>query len=244
MIYKLESDKDIGMSQSQTKIDLPADWLSLIEDQFKLDYMKNLRSFLISEKKSGKTIYPPNQDIFRVFKEVSLNDVRVVILGQDPYHGPGQAHGLSFSVPDQIAIPPSLRNIYKEFEADLNLRAPKSGNLRAWVQQGVLLLNTVLTVEAGNPASHQNKGWELFTDCVIQRLSSHHNLLVFVLWGAHALKKTPLIDTSKHVILQAPHPSPLSAHRGFFGSKPFSKINTILLENKIQPIRWDIICEK
>jgi len=222
------------------KFELPPEWLTLLEDLFHESYMNKLSEFLLIEKTRGALIYPESKNIFRAFQLTSPEKVRVVILGQDPYHGPNQAQGLCFSVPDGIPHPPSLRNIIKELSNDLSCPSRQSGDLTHWAYQGVLLLNSVLTVEANKPASHQGRGWENFTDEVIKRLSANKNHLIFVLWGAYAIKKLPLIERNKHLILQAPHPSPLSAHRGFFGSKPFSKINSYLQKNKIEPIKWQI----
>jgi uracil-DNA glycosylase len=224
------------------KIDLPPDWLGLLRDLFEQPQIDKLREFLIAEKKRGAIIYPEPQNIFRAFHLTSLDSLKVVILGQDPYHGPNQAHGLSFSVPDGVSHPPSLRNIFKELSQDVGCSPPKSGDLSKWANSGVLLLNSVLTVEANKSGSHQGKGWEQFTDEVIKRISLSKEHVVFVLWGAYAIKKAPLIDNQRHLVLQAAHPSPLSAHRGFFSSKPFSKINSYLIENKIEPIPWQTLC--
>jgi uracil-DNA glycosylase len=226
----------------ERKIDLPTDWLELLKDLFDQPHMTSLREFLIAEKKRGAIIYPEFKNIFRAFHLTPLHSLKVVILGQDPYHGPNQAHGLCFSVPEGVPHPPSLKNIFKELSQDIGCSPPKSGDLSKWARSGVLLLNSVLTVEAHKPGSHQGKGWELFTDKVIKRISLFKEHVVFVLWGAYAIKKTPLIDNQKHLVLQAAHPSPLSAHRGFFGSKPFSKINSYLIENKLEPIPWQTLC--
>ena len=203
--------------------------------------MKELKKFLLSEKKSGKQIFPPGREIFTAFNLVSLERVKAVIIGQDPYHGFGQAHGLSFSVKKGQQMPPSLQNILKEIEADLglaNLLCSGRGDLSGWADQGVLLINSVLTVEANRAASHRNRGWEKFTDVVLQRLSEVKKGLVFLLWGSYAQSKESLIDLEKHYILSAPHPSPLSAHRGFFGCRHFSKTNQYLSEMGYSEIDW------
>ena len=203
--------------------------------------MKELRKFLLSEKKSGKQIFPPGREIFAAFNMVSLERVKAVIIGQDPYHGFGQAHGLSFSVKKGQQIPPSLQNILKEIEEDLglaNLLRSGRGDLSGWADQGVLLINSVLTVEANRAASHRNRGWEQFTDVVLQRLSEVKKGLVFMLWGSYAQSKESLIDLKKHYVLSAPHPSPLSAHKGFFGCRHFSKTNQYLSEMGYKAIDW------
>ncbi len=205
-------------------------WKNYLNSELSEDYMIELFSFLDEEKKKGKVIYPEVSDTFKAFDECSFDDVKVVILGQDPYHGEAQAHGLSFSVPKEIKLPPSLRNIYKEIEDDLGVKMSKNGNLLSWAQQGVLLLNSVLTVEKSMAASHQKKGWESFSDHVIQTLNDQKEGLVFVLWGGFAKKKGKSIERSKHLVLEGHHPSPLSAYRGFFGCKHFSKINSYLRE--------------
>jgi uracil-DNA glycosylase len=220
---------------------LPKDWQGLLKDEFDQSYMQSLQAFLSAEQEQGKVIYPPADQIFTAFNLTPLSNVKVVILGQDPYHGPGQAHGLSFSVPaDVTKIPPSLKNIYKELLADLGVPIASTGNLIPWAQQGVLLLNAMLTVEKKNAGSHQKQGWETFTDTVIQLLSESGENIVFVLWGAYAQKKSVLIDESKHLVLKGIHPSPLSAHRGFFGSKPFSLINQYLKKNSQAEIDWSL----
>ncbi len=193
---------------------------------------------LVSQQK--KKIYPSREDIFRAFELTSFKDVKIIILGQDPYHGPNQANGLAFSVNKEIRIPPSLSNIFKEYSSDLNIPVPIDGNLSAWAKKGVLLLNSILTVESGSPGSHKDFGWELFTNQIIKALSDKKLNLVFILWGAYAQSKKTLIDSSKHLIIESPHPSPLSAHRGFFGSKPFSKANDYLRINKNEEIDWKI----
>jgi len=220
---------------------LPKDWQGLLKSEFDQPYMQSLQAFLESEQEQGKVIYPPADQIFTAFDLTPLSNVKVVILGQDPYHGSGQAHGLSFSVPSHVTkIPPSLKNIYKELLADLDIPIASKGDLIPWAQQGVLLLNAMLTVEKKNAGSHQKQGWETFTDTVIQLLSERGENIVFVLWGAYAQKKSVLIDESKHLVLKGIHPSPLSAHRGFFGSKPFSLINQYLKKNSKSEIDWSL----
>jgi uracil-DNA glycosylase len=213
-------------------------WKQQLSNAFDQPSFSKLKQFLVKEKKAHKVIYPSGKNIFAAFDLTPWDNVKVVILGQDPYHGPGQAHGLAFSVPEGIRLPPSLQNIYKERNADVGIPVSPSGNLTHWAQQGVLLLNTVLTVEASQAHSHRNQGWEIFTDYVIKTLSERKNHLVFILWGSPAQQKEQLIDQKKHLILKAPHPSPLSAHRGFFGSKPFSKTNRYLEANGETPIQW------
>lgn len=222
-------------------IALEPSWLAVLKDEFEKPYMKDLRKFLQSEKDAGQVVYPKNADIFRAFNDTPFNKVKVVILGQDPYHGPNQAHGLSFSVQKGIAIPKSLINIYKELATDIpGFVKPAHGNLEEWAKQGVLLLNATLTVRAGEAASHQKKGWEVFTDEVIRQLSEKREGLVFILWGAYAQSKIPLIDQDKHHIIKSVHPSPLSVERGFWGSKPFSKANAYLEKEGKKPIDWQV----
>lgn len=199
--------------------------------------MAELKAFLVEEKKNY-TIFPQGKNIFNAFNSTPFENVKVVILGQDPYHGAGQAHGLSFSVQEGIALPPSLQNIFKELVSDIGCSFPKSGDLSHWAQEGVLLLNTLLSVRSGEPFSHKERGWERFTDQVIRILSERREHIVFILWGAPAGKKGSLIDERKHLILKAPHPSPLSSYRGFFGSKPFSQTNEYLNVQGISPIQW------
>ena len=215
------------------------DWTPFLQSEFEKSYMKHLFDFLKVEYET-KIIYPQRQDIFKAFELTPYKDVRVVILGQDPYHGPNQAHGLSFSVQDNIAYPPSLRNIFKELVDDLQCEMPQNGNLTSWAKQGVLLLNTTLTVAQGNPMSHTKQGWETFTDEVLKYLNERQEPIIFILWGNHAKTKMKLIDTNKHYILTSAHPSPLSARRGFFGSKPFSKTNELLKESGIAPITFEL----
>ncbi|MDP3586572.1 MAG: uracil-DNA glycosylase [Sulfuricurvum sp.] len=215
-------------------------WKAALENEFNDPYMDALKAFLLEEQKRY-SIFPQSKNIFNAFNSSHFESVKVVILGQDPYHGAGQAHGLSFSVQAGVASPPSLQNIFKELVDDIGCPFPKSGDLSHWAQQGVLLLNTLLTVRQGEPFSHKDRGWERFTDQVIRTLSQQREHLVFILWGAPAGKKSILIDETKHLILKAPHPSPLSSYRGFFGSKPFSKTNTYLLEHGMTPIDWCIV---
>ncbi|MDN3548499.1 uracil-DNA glycosylase [Mucilaginibacter aquaedulcis] len=220
---------------------LDPSWLEVLKDEFGKDYMINLKDFLQQEKAAGQVVYPKNSDIFNAFNTTHFDNVKVVILGQDPYHGAHQAHGLSFSVQKGIAIPRSLINIYKELKTDiLGFQPPAHGNLEEWAQQGVLLLNATLTVRAGNAGSHQKKGWEEFTDQVIKTISDKKEGIIFILWGAFAQSKAALIDEKKHFIIKSAHPSPFSAERGFFGSKPFSKTNAILQKEGKQPIDWQI----
>lgn len=219
-------------------------WQAVIGDEFDKPYMQTLRDFLKQEKAAGKVIYPPSPLIFNAFNHTPFEQVRVVIIGQDPYHGQDkgqpQAHGLSFSVPQGVALPPSLMNIYKEIESDLGIRMSRSGDLSAWANQGVLLLNATLTVEQAQAGSHQGRGWEAFTDAAIAVLNAHREGLVFVLWGSYAQKKGAFIDEKKHLVLKSVHPSPLSAHRGFFGNHQFSTINRYLTEHGQTPINWQL----
>jgi uracil-DNA glycosylase len=214
-------------------------WKHVLRDEFEAPYFLGLTEFLRDDKKKH-IIYPPGPLIFSAFNNTPFNRVKVVILGQDPYHGPGQAHGLCFSVPDGVPHPPSLVNIFKEIKSDLGIPIPKSGNLIKWAGQGVLLVNAILTVRANEPTSHQNKGWETFTNAVIRNLSEKRKNLVFLLWGNYAQAKESLIDSSKHYILKAAHPSPLSASRGFFGCKHFSHTNQILEEHGLNEIDWSL----
>ncbi len=220
-------------------VKLDASWKEVLKNEFEKDYLKMLTDFVRNEYKT-KTIYPPASKIFSAFDYTPFDDVKVVLIGQDPYHGIGQANGLSFSVADGIKLPPSLQNIYKELNDDLGIGISTSGNLETWAKQGVLLLNATLTVEASKAGSHQKKGWEIFTDAVIQKLSDQKENLVFILWGAYAQKKGAKIDRNKHVVIESAHPSPLGAYRGFWGSKPFSKTNDFLKSKKLQPINWEI----
>lgn len=213
-------------------------WRDQLQLELASDYMRQLFSFLDAEKALGKDIYPVAENLFSAFNLTPLEKVRVVILGQDPYHGKNQAHGLSFSVPAGVEVPPSLRNIYKELANDVGIRVPQSGNLQTWAEQGVLLLNSVLTVEAAQAGSHQGKGWECFTDAVVELLNRQRESLVFMLWGKYAHKKGVKIDRNRHLVLQAPHPSPLSAHRGFIGCAHFSKTNDYLEAMAKPVIEW------
>lgn len=215
------------------------DWLNAIGDEFKKPYYAKLYQFVKSEY-MNYVIYPDANDIFNAFHFTPLSKVKVVILGQDPYHNVGQAHGLCFSVKPNVEIPPSLVNIYKELHDDLGCYIPNNGYLEKWARQGVLLLNTVLTVRAHQANSHQGKGWEQFTDAVIQAVNAQNQPIVFILWGRPAQMKKKMLNNPKHLILEAPHPSPLSAHRGFFGSRPFSKTNEFLIKNGLEPIDWQI----
>jgi uracil-DNA glycosylase len=224
-----------------TNIKMETSWLKQLSDEFAKPYMQTLKKFLLQEKQAKKIIYPAGDLIFNAFNLTPFDEVKVVILGQDPYHGPNQAHGLCFSVMPGVDIPPSLRNIYKELEQDLNIKPVKHGFLESWAKQGVLLLNAVLTVEQGLAASHQGKGWEQFTDQVIMKLNARKKPVIFVLWGKYAGGKIKFIDQSRHHILKSAHPSPLSAYQGFFGNKHFSTINKILLSEGMQPINWQLL---
>lgn len=229
------------MSEAATRnIQLDESWKAALAGEFEQEYMHRLREFLLAEKQSGQTIYPPGPEIFAALDATPFDQTRVVILGQDPYHGPNQAQGLCFSVKPGVAIPPSLQNIYKEMASDLNVPVPGHGDLRSWAEQGVLLLNAVLTVRAGQANSHQGKGWESFTDKVIEILNEQRENLVFILWGSYAQKKGSAIDRNRHCVIRSPHPSPLSAYRGFFGSRPFSRCNHYLRETGQSEIHWAI----
>lgn len=218
---------------------LKNNWNNLLKDEFEKDYYTDLHNFLVKEYKT-KTIYPNMYDIFNALHYTDYDKVKVVILGQDPYHGPKQAHGLSFSVLPGVPAPPSLKNIFKELNSDLGCYIPNNGYLKKWADQGVLLLNTSLTVRAGEANSHKNIGWEIFTDKIISLVNEKEDPVVFLLWGNNAIKKKELITNKKHLILSSVHPSPLSASRGFFGSKPFSKINNFLISINKKPIDWQI----
>lgn len=221
-------------------IQLDSSWLQVLQGEFDQPYMQSLRAFLQAEKQAGKTIYPAGKNIFNAFNSTPFDAVKVVILGQDPYHGPGQAHGLCFSVLPGVPFPPSLLNVFKEIQQDLGIPVPPHGCLQAWAEQGVLLLNATLTVEEARAGSHQGKGWETFTDQAIAALNREREGLVFLLWGSYAQKKGALIDGRKHLVLKSPHPSPLSAHRGFFGNRHFSKANEWLVQRGQQSIDWRI----
>lgn len=212
-------------------------WKLRLHDEFEKEYFQELISF-VKEEYSTKRIYPPGSLIFSAFDHCTFKDLKVVIVGQDPYHGPGQANGLCFSVADGVRYPPSLQNIFKEIEDDLGIPIPHTGNLERWADQGVLLLNATLTVEAGKAGSHQNRGWETFTDSVLKKISEEKEHVVFLLWGAYAQKKGTFIDDKKHLVLKSPHPSPFSAHSGFFGNKHFSKTNHYLDSKGLKPIKW------
>jgi uracil-DNA glycosylase len=221
-----------------TEIKIDESWKNALQWEFEKPYFLELSQFVKNEILEGKTIYPHPKNIFAAMDMTPFEKVRVVILGQDPYHGPGQAHGLAFSVLEWVRNPPSLMNIFKEISSSLNKPIPKSGDLTHWAQQGVLLLNTTLTVRAGEPLSHAGKWWETFTDAIIHTLSENRDFLIFLLWWSHAQKKRLLIDTTKHIILEAPHPSPLSAHRWFLGCGHFSKTNALLREHWMMEIVW------
>ncbi len=214
-------------------------WLNVLTNEFDQPYFANLKSFLVEERRQY-AVYPPGSLIFNAFAHTPFEKAKVVILGQDPYHGKGQAHGLSFSVPDGVKPPPSLVNMFKEIQTDLGITPSTSGNLECWADQGVFLLNATLTVRAATAGSHQNKGWETFTDKVIESLSTGREHLVFMLWGNYARAKKSLIDTQKHLVLEAPHPSPFSANNGFFGCKHFSKANEYLRQHGIDPVDWSV----
>lgn len=220
---------------------LEANWLTVLAQEFEKDYMQNLNAFLVFEKQNGNQVFPKETEIFNALNTTPFNQVKVVILGQDPYHGVDQAHGLSFSVQKGMKVPPSLKNIYKELENDIKgFKAPNHGNLTHWAEQGVLLLNATLTVSASEAGSHQKQGWEIFTDEIIKALSEKREHLIFLLWGKYAQQKISLINTAKHHVLTAAHPSPFSAYNGFFGSKHFSKTNDLLVQNGLKPIDWKI----
>lgn len=221
------------------KPEIEENWYAFLKNEFEAPYFADIKAFLIQEKRQY-IVYPPSKLIFNAFNLTPFNDVKVVILGQDPYHNVGQAHGLAFSVPDGIQKPPSLQNIFKELNQDLGINIPTNGNLEKWAKEGVLLLNASLTVRAHNAASHAKIGWQRFTDAAIRTLSEQKNNLVFILWGNYAIAKENLIDHNKHLILKTVHPSPLSASRGFFGCKHFSKTNEYLIKNGITPIDWNL----
>ncbi len=215
------------------------DWNPVLRGEFAKEYWQQLQRFVAGQR-ARYTVFPPDSEVFAALHLTSYTDTRVVILGQDPYHGPRQAHGLCFSVQRGVPIPPSLFNIYKELQSDLGIAPPAHGNLESWARQGVLLLNTTLTVRAGQAASHHGHGWETFTDEVLRIVNKKPQRVVFLLWGANARKKKSLIDLSRHVVIESAHPSPLSAHNGFFGSRPFSRTNTALVEAGLQPIDWTL----
>lgn len=222
-------------------VEMEASWLKILHDEFEKDYMIKLKEFLKEEKEAGHKVYPKGSDIFNAFNHTSFDNLKAVILGQDPYHGANQAFGLSFAVQKGITVPPSLKNIYKELQTDIpGFNIPNHGDLTKWADQGVLLLNATLTVQAGKPGSHQKKGWEIFTDTVIHKISEEKEGVVFLLWGKFAQAKSELIDDQKHYILKAAHPSPYSADNGFFGCKHFSKTNDLLKSQGKEPIDWQI----
>ncbi|PCJ90022.1 MAG: uracil-DNA glycosylase [Flavobacteriales bacterium] len=224
---------------TQVKPQIEESWLNVLKDEFDASYFSDLKQFLVEEKQKHR-IFPPGKSIFNAFNHIHFDEVKVVILGQDPYHGLGQAHGLCFSVPKGVQHPPSLVNVFKEIQDDLGIPYPQSGNLEPWAKQGVLLLNATLTVRAHQAGSHQNKGWETFTDAAITALSQQREGVVFLLWGKYAKAKEELIDTTKHHVLKSTHPSPFSVHYGFFGCKHFSKANAILRENSRPEIDWRV----
>lgn len=239
MISTEESRVSVVDESALNRVKLDASWKHALADVFNSEKMQLLRQFLTEEKQSNRIVYPPSPLIFNALDSTPLDQVKVVIIGQDPYHGENQANGLSFSVQKGIALPPSLRNIYQELYTDLGITPAKHGDLSPWTKQGILLLNSVLTVNAGTPASHQNKGWEYFTDKVIDVINQSTEHTVFILWGAYAQRKGQRIDSSRHLVLKAAHPSPLSANRGgFFGCKVFSKANEYLIEHAKAPIEW------
>jgi uracil-DNA glycosylase len=221
-------------------VKLHESWLQKLQPEFDAPYMAELRAFLVAEREAGKRIFPRAGEWFHALDATPLDQVRVVILGQDPYHGEGQAHGLCFSVQEKVPPPPSLINIYKEMKSDLGIDPPRHGHLEHWARQGVLLLNSVLTVEANRAASHAGKGWEKFTDAVIREVNALARPVVFILWGSYAQKKAAFVDGRRHCIIKSPHPSPLSAHNGFFGSKPFSQANAFLASQGLQLIDWQL----
>ncbi len=215
------------------------DWNPILRDEFDEAYWKDLQEF-VHDERTKHAVFPPHDEVFTALRLTPYADTKVLVLGQDPYHGPGQAHGLCFSVRRGVAVPPSLQNIYQELHADLGVAVPRHGNLEAWARQGVLLLNAVLTVRAHAAASHRGKGWEIFTDRVIAAVNAKPERVVFILWGGYARKKKPLIDTARHVIIESAHPSPLSAHNGFFGTRPFSRANAALVEAGRSPVDWSL----
>jgi len=221
-------------------ISLNSEWLDVLESEFQQDYMVRLKQFLLERGRAGAEIYPPGPEIFNALDSTPLSRVKVVILGQDPYHGPGQAHGLCFSVRPGVRVPPSLVNIFKELRSDLGIEVPGSGCLQAWAERGVLLLNAVLTVERGQAGAHQGKGWEQFTDAIVKAVNDKCDNVVFLLWGSQAQKKGANINRNKHLVLKASHPSPLSAHRGFLGCRHFSTANDWLKERGKEPVDWNL----
>lgn len=228
------------MSQPKRPVQMEESWFNLLSDVFDMPFMQDLSTFLRREQASKQRVFPPAKQMFAAFDATPVDQVRCVILGQDPYHGPNQAHGLSFSVPPGVPVPPSLRNIYKEIQQDVGITMPNHGHLLPWANQGVLLLNSILSVRAGQAGSHRNKGWEQFTDLVIERLAAQKEHLVFMLWGSYAQTKGKGISRDTHCVLRAPHPSPLSAHRGFFGCQHFSKANRYLAHHGLGEIDWHL----
>ncbi len=231
--------------QAAERLQIDPSWKNLLGEEFEQPYMRQLSQFLREQKRQGRRIYPPGKQMFAALDQTPVDRVKVVIIGQDPYHGAGQAHGLCFSVQPGVPLPPSLLNIFKEIDDDLQLSpgmaASNRGCLTPWAAQGVLLLNAVLSVEHGRAASHQNKGWERFTDCVVSRIAARREGLVFMLWGSYAQKKGAAVDSRRHCVLKAPHPSPLSAHRGFFGCRHFSRANTYLQQQGAVPVDWQAV---
>lgn len=219
---------------------LSKEWISLISSSYDISKLNSILGRYEAELAEGKILYPPKNDLFKAFSRCSPENVKVVILGQDPYHGEGQAHGLSFSVPDGVKQPPSLKNIFKELKEDTGIEIPESGNLESWADQGVLLLNTCLSVESGKAASHKNWGWQEFTDAIFENLAKKHDNLVYILWGSFAQKKKSFVDESKNLVICSPHPSPLSSYRGFFGSKPFSKAKDYLSKKRNTDLNWNL----
>ena len=233
-----ENGEEAKGSRGEGAIKLHPEWLNALAPEFEQDYMQQLRAFLLMRSQAGAVIYPPGRQIFNALDSTPLSKVKVVILGQDPYHGPGQAHGLCFSVQPGVRTPPSLVNIFKEIHDDLGHPVPDHGHLQDWAERGVLLLNAVLTVERGNAGAHQGKGWERFTDAVVGAVNERRDNVAFLLWGSHAQKKGAGIDTNRHLVLKAPHPSPLSAHRGFLGCRHFSRANQWLESRGVEPVDW------
>jgi uracil-DNA glycosylase len=232
---------DIENTASESsRVQLESGWKLALEAEFSKPYMAHLRKFLADEVKKGRVIYPRPGEFFAALNSTPFSKVKVVILGQDPYHGPGQAHGLSFSVRPGVRPPPSLANIFKELKTDLGMARPDHGYLQSWADEGVLLLNATLSVQEGQAGSHQKKGWEAFTDQAIQQLNTQRENLVFILWGSYAQKKGAWIDRRRHLVIESPHPSPLSSHRGFFGSRPFSQANEYLVSKGLSPINWSL----
>ena len=224
---------------SEDKVKINQSWLDRLQSEFNQPYFQKLNQF-VQDQYNDSVVYPDKELIYEAFNQTHFKDVKVVIIGQDPYHGENQAHGLSFSVKNNRKLPPSLKNIYKELSCDLEVTVPKTGNLTPWAKQGVLLLNATLTVSAKSPGSHQKKGWEIFTDRIIELISNEKENIVFILWGKYAQNKGVIINELKHLTIKSPHPSPFSARRGFFGSQPFSKTNEYLLNKNIKPIDWTL----